>query len=1331
MNEVLQPAEPSAEADPALADAVAEITDRLHAGERVDLAPYLARCPGGAGLLWRLFPALEALDGLRPAADPAAAGAGKPADAGELPQTLGDFRILREVGRGGMGIVYEAEQISLGRRVALKVLPLAATLDPRQLQRFKNEAMAAAHLQHQHIVPIYFVGCERAVHFYAMQFIDGHSLAAVIHELRQLSGRDKADAARGGAGRGTRGQRRGSRPAPAGPATTDYRPHSAWAAAPTRAIPNSGPPPADEPLWVATPPTGPTPTPLPPQPPPRDARGPDTAPANLSADASIRSTAYFRTVARLGEQAAEALQHAHDMGVIHRDIKPGNLLLDGRVNLWVTDFGLAHMESEAGLTMTGDLVGTLRYMSPEQALGKRALIDARADVYALGATLYEMLTLEPAFSGNNRQELLRQIAFEEPRRPRRINRAIPAELETIVLKAMEKNLADRYASARDLADDLRRWLEDQPIRARRPSPWQVAARWARRHRAGVTAAAAVLLATAVLSGTAGLWWLQRRAGAEGEARAALQQAVLLGREERWSEAGSAVGRAQATLANVGADAGLVEQARALRKDLDMALRLQEARLQATGIKEAQAACEAYARAFDWYGLDVENLDPREAGEQIRSRPIAAQLAAALDEWAYLLHYRRKDRAAWKHLLAVSRTADPDPWRDRLRDCLGKADPAALEKLAAEAPAELPPVTAVLLVRVAWNTPAAGRAAEVLRRVWQRHPADFWVNHELGSLARRAGPARLGEAVRFFTAAVALRPQSPGARVNLGGVLEHKGLLDEAIAEYRAAIRLQADYAGAYNNLGNALKSKGKPDEAIAAYRRAIGYDPKLPEAHYNLGVALKDKGRLDEAIAAHRRAIRLRDNFPLAHCNLGIALVARGRPEEAIAEFRRAIDLQKDFAAAHDGLGVALAARGRNDEAITAFREAVRLQEDYPAAHFSLGNALLARGRVNEAIDAYRKAIHFKKDLGPAYTNLGVALKATGRLDEAIDAYRQAIQAQKDRAEPHNNLGNALLDKGLRGEAIAEYREAIRLKDNYPDAHYNLGSVLHATGKSAEAEAAYRRAIRFKKDYFAAHFNLACLLKEQGRLDESIAEFRETVRIKSDFALAHCNLGVALRQKGEFAESLKHLRRGHELGSRDPRWAYPSGQWVRQAERLARLAERLPTILEGKVRPKDAAESLDLAQVCLFRRYHAAAARFYAEAFAAQPALAADVRTCHRYNAACAAALAAAGQGEDAAGLGAAEKARLRGQALAWQRLGLETWQRLLEKGPASMRPLVAHNLRHWLADADFAAVRGEPSLAALPEAERPGWRQLWADVTTTLARAEGKAVADKKSDAR
>ena len=220
---------------------------------------------------------------------------------------------------------------------------------------------------------------------------------------------------------------------------------------------------------------------------------------------------------------------------MHRDIKPANLLLDVRGNLWVTDFGLARFQDEAGLTMTGDLLGTLRYMSPEQALGLRGVVDQRTDIYSLGVTLYELLTLRPAIVGTDRQELLRRLAQEEPIAPRRHDPAIPRELETILLKAMAKEQATRYATARELADDLRRFLEDKPIRAQRPTPWERVVKWARRHPS-VVAATSIVLALALVGSslaTVLVWREQGRTRRALAAESALRaQAVLREKDAR-------------------------------------------------------------------------------------------------------------------------------------------------------------------------------------------------------------------------------------------------------------------------------------------------------------------------------------------------------------------------------------------------------------------------------------------------------------------------------------------------------------------------------------------------------------------------------------------------------------------------------------------------------------------------------------------------------------------------------------------------------------------------------------------------------------------------------
>ena len=438
--------------DAAFDELVYEVSARIEAGELVDPEALAQAHPQHAQRLRKLLPTLQAVAELghsptRADGEPAEA----PSSNGRVPSTLGDFRIVREVGRGGMGVVYEAEQVSLKRRVALKVLPFAAVLDQRQLQRFKNEAQAAAMLHHQNIVPIYSVGCERGVHFYAMQFIDGHTLGELIGQLRQATG-----------------------------LSPEGRPGT------TRTASKTAPPK------------------------PRPAATTLTLP-QMATTASTTQPAFFRSVAQLGAQVAEALDHAHQQGIVHRDIKPSNLMVDARGKPWITDFGLAHVEAGPSLTVSGDLLGTLRYMSPEQALAKRVVIDHRSDIYSLGVTLYELLTLRPVFGGKDRRELLRQIAFEEPRPPRKLSKAIPTDLETIILKAIAKNPAERYATAQELADDLRRFLDVKPIRARRPTVLQRSAKWARRQTPLVWSAAALLVMATVGSLIAAtLVWKERQ-----------------------------------------------------------------------------------------------------------------------------------------------------------------------------------------------------------------------------------------------------------------------------------------------------------------------------------------------------------------------------------------------------------------------------------------------------------------------------------------------------------------------------------------------------------------------------------------------------------------------------------------------------------------------------------------------------------------------------------------------------------------------------------------------------------------------------------------------------
>jgi WD40 repeat protein/serine/threonine protein kinase len=453
-------------ADGELARALETYLADLEVGRAVDPEQLVADHPTIADRLRACLASLHLVERAADAFPPSDAGLNQ----GVTEKQLGDYRIVREVGRGGMGIVYEAEQISLGRRVALNVLPFAAALDDKRLQRFKQEAQAAAQLHHTNIVPVFGVGCERGVHFYAMQYIDGQSLAAVLRELRQFAGIKE-------------------------PVTDPADP---------RVQPDIGhaPTPASAGSTLAE------------------------LQAALVTERSTRTPAYHRTVTRLGVQAAEALEYAHQTGIIHRDIKPANLLVDGKGNLWITDFGLARFQTDTALTMSGDLLGTMRYMSPEQALGRRGLVDERTDIYSLGATLYELLALRPVFPSQDRQELLHQIEKDEPVPLRRQNAAMPIELETIVSKALSKEPQERYATAQELADDLRRFLEHKPIQAKRPSLRQRALKWMRRNQALAGTTALLLLVLSACLAVSTVWIALERSDALTQRDEALRQRAI-------------------------------------------------------------------------------------------------------------------------------------------------------------------------------------------------------------------------------------------------------------------------------------------------------------------------------------------------------------------------------------------------------------------------------------------------------------------------------------------------------------------------------------------------------------------------------------------------------------------------------------------------------------------------------------------------------------------------------------------------------------------------------------------------------------------------------------
>lgn len=439
----------------------AEFVELRRQGQGPTISDYVRQYPHLESQIRELFPIIAAMEGVKPrAAEPPPIQA----QPNQL-ERLGDFRVIRELGRGGMGIVYEAEQESLRRRVAVKVLPLPALLEPEHLLRFQREARLAAALHHANIVPVYGIGEADGYHFYAMQFINGIGLDKVLHLLPRCQPAMVPQSIDP-----THPQHLAMQVSKAMEAVLRDQQQTELpleTLQEDQSIILAGDTDQDNIQELATTRIGGRCVPVP------------LNQGNEKQQPKPLGMAHFRQVAHVGWQVAQALGYAHSQGVLHRDIKPGNLLLDQQGKVWVTDFGLAKAIQEERLSRTGDVIGTFRYMAPEQMDGKT---DARSDLYSLGLTLYEILTLQPAFSEREYGPLIYRIRSGDFTRPRAINPAIPRDLETILLKCAALRPEDRYQSAAELAADLERFLQDRPIVARRISWAEHAWRWGRRNR---------------------------------------------------------------------------------------------------------------------------------------------------------------------------------------------------------------------------------------------------------------------------------------------------------------------------------------------------------------------------------------------------------------------------------------------------------------------------------------------------------------------------------------------------------------------------------------------------------------------------------------------------------------------------------------------------------------------------------------------------------------------------------------------------------------------------------------------------------------------------------
>ncbi|MCK6460612.1 MAG: protein kinase, partial [Planctomycetes bacterium] len=765
-------------ADERLAEILGQWRDRRDRGEAVDPEELIREHPDLADALRARFRAIAELERHLGAAEP---------------KTIGDYRIVREIGRGGMGVVYEAEQVSMRRRVALKVLYPSVTSVPKAVKRFQQEAWAAGRVKHTNIVAVHDMGQDHGVWFFAMELVEGRPLSDVIADMRRSRGRPRESRlARRAAGVETRSSLTGTE-------------------------------------------TG--------------------------------SRAYYARVAEMFAAVAEAIQAAHDHGVIHRDLKPGNLLLDAEGNLKLVDFGLARLEDSAGVTMTGDVVGTPGYMSPEQLGGRRGDLDHRTDVYSLGATLYEALALRPPFRGETLEAMATRILREDPPPLRRSDRAIPRDLETIVLKALEKEPDRRYRTAEELARDLRQFAQGGAIRARRIGILGRGWRKIRRHKLPSALVAAVLVVSLVAA------WVAVDGAREAELRRRLEYESLCRRADEAATAewglpeeivwGAGPGHAHGLYSEaIALDPGRVQAylGRALQR-LGPSFEAAWADIAAARERGLPERTAHLAQAF--------HLARKGAWEEAaREEGLAAQMPRAGPVDSYLEGWILARRGQWglaEPLLgeAIRQVPATDPVhfvalleravaRERLGDHEGALeDWLVVRRLGRDQSLET-------RVRIAslWNRLGKGERGEeifeqVFAEVTKRGTEEAWYVLWVACATARE-PAWGDRATAAGLGAHAESLRLAHARLDS---LRDLSRYDEVLALAERILERHPDDPSALNQKGSALRRRNLEREALACYERALERAPRSPGILTNRSVALYSLGREKEALDAVDAAI--------------------------------------------------------------------------------------------------------------------------------------------------------------------------------------------------------------------------------------------------------------------------------------------------------------------------------------------------------------------------------------------------------------------------------------------------------------------------------------------
>ncbi|MHC5041975.1 MAG: protein kinase domain-containing protein [Planctomycetota bacterium] len=959
-----------------------------------------------------------------------------------VPSQIGDFRIVREIGRGGMGVVYEAEQISMRRRVALKVLSLAITGTPQAAKRFRREAQATGRLHHTNIVPIYGLGQHGSHWYYAMELVEGRPLSEVIGAMR-------------------------------------------------------GAPPTEE----------------------RLARHAASAPTSeLVPDTGTGTRAYFIRVAEMFAGVADALHLAHQERVIHRDVKPSNLLLDADGTLKIVDFGLALVADDGPpMTISGDLLGTPAYMSPEQAMAKRIHIDHRTDVYSLAATLYEVLTLAPPFAAGSLHELCSQIAAKDPELPRRRDVRIPPDLETIVLKAMEKDRERRYQSAGELARDLRRFAEGVPIHARRVGP--VTRTWKRikRHkvRASLVVGVAVVLVACVV--------FARRAAVEAEHSQALEYDRLVERAKR-----------------------AAAQRELFWDPVEHLVYFPNLGVASQTLTDAIALDATRSEAYLLRAFLGARTDPSNPAEKLHRSLADLEHALARGLAPRTYHFARAHilgvGARWEESADAERAAgSPVEALDhyclaRIRDRSGRRDEALAllaRGLELSGPGDwVRRITLRARHKLRWLNNDSFGALQDLLALQEYGETDVGTRIAVAYCCRRLGQdqrarARFEELVDDTRAA---GTEAAWCELCAACALYRVppdwwlGVTEEAVGAW-------PDSAPLWLHRAFAL---GSGDESLEACRRALDLMPSDAGCHQRYAECLWQSGRKQEALREYDEVLELAPDAVRPRLLRAMIRADFGRFEEALDDLNAALRRQPWNVWAHHTKSRCLR---DNRDRLAAISEAIRLAPTNGHFHASRAHLHIEAGQPQEALRDARRAVELKPEAGGLFL-AGAALLRLGEPKEALQCLRRATELRPGSAKFHSVAALALLELNSFGEALGSALKAVELDDRSADAHAAAARAYAGLDDLERALEHSNRALALgfddaQKAEHAVTVNAGLLnglawkaaTGDAPDATRAVEYARRAAEFSRSDAAIQNTLGVALYRNGDWADSLEALER--------------------------------------------------------------------------------------------------------------------------------------------------------------------------------------------------------------